>query len=171
MLVDASNGSVALHNFQYLCPSFATILINTYGSPAALFVDGDVLYSNEGTTQGDPLAMPFYALATIPLIQRLCISVTQAWYADDASACGSLGNLRLWWNQVSQLGPQFGYFPNSKKMWLVVKEQFLDVACQLFSDTSVISRLMAGLAWEPLLGLKLMLLITSPAKFPLGPVN
>ena len=77
--------------------------------------------------------MPFYALVTIPLIQRL----TQVWYADDASACGSLRKLCLLWDQVSQLGPQFGYFPNAKKMWLVVKKQFLDFACKLFSDTSV----------------------------------
>ena len=55
LLVDASNAfnlfncAVALQNIQYLCPVFSTILINTYHSPIALFVDGDVLYSNEGT--------------------------------------------------------------------------------------------------------------------------
>lgn len=31
-------------------------------------------------------------------------------YADGASVCGSLRNLRLWWEKVFQLGPQFGYF-------------------------------------------------------------
>ena len=127
LLVDASNAfnslnrAVALCNIQYICPTFSTILINTYRSPrpAALFVDGDVLYSNEGATQGDPLAMLFYALATIPPIQRLPNSVIQAWYADDASACGRPSNLQLWWDQVSQLGPQFGYFPMQGKLgWL-----------------------------------------------------
>ena len=37
--------------------------------------------------QGDPLAMPMYALATIPLIKKLnCYldDVSQVWYADDA---------------------------------------------------------------------------------------
>ena len=110
LLVDASNAfnslnhSVALHTIQYPCPSFGTISINTYRSPAVVFVDGVVLYSIEGITLGDPLAMPFYALATIPLIQKN--SVIQVWYADDASACGSLRNLRLWWDRVCQLGPQ-----------------------------------------------------------------
>ena len=76
LLIDASsafnslNRAVALHNVQYLCPQFAPILINTYRDPACLFVDGDVLYSEEGTTQGDPLAIPLYALATVPLIKK-----------------------------------------------------------------------------------------------------
>ena len=55
-------------------------------------MDGQVLWSEEGTTQGDPLAMPMYALATIPLIDQLSSiqDVTQVWYADDASVAGSL---------------------------------------------------------------------------------
>lgn len=72
LLVDASNAfnslnrQTALHNIQLLCPSLATVLINTYRTPSELYVDGNVLLSQEGTTQGDPLAMPMYALATIP---------------------------------------------------------------------------------------------------------
>ena len=75
LLIDASNAfnsfnrMAALHNIRHVCPSLATILINTSRAPSDLFIDGDVLLSQEGTTQdGDPLAMPFYALATVPLI-------------------------------------------------------------------------------------------------------
>ena len=99
LLVDASNAFnslkliVALHNIRQLCPPFATLLINTYRSPACLFISGDVLMSGEGTTQGDPLAMPMYALATIPLLKRLPGDIKQIWYADDACACGKLGRL------------------------------------------------------------------------------
>ena len=32
--------------------------------------------------------------------------------------------LRAWWDQVSSLGPSFGYFPNASKTWLVTKQQF-----------------------------------------------
>ena len=34
-------------------------------------MDGNIIVSQEGTTQGDPLTMPMYALATIPLIKNL----------------------------------------------------------------------------------------------------
>ena len=89
LLVDAFNAlnrKVALHNIRRLCPPFATILINSYRSPTELFVNGDVILSQEGTTQGDPLAMAMYGLATIPLIRRLDGLCTQVWYADDWEA-------------------------------------------------------------------------------------
>ena len=88
LLVDASNAfnslnrAVALHNIRQLCPSFVLILINTYRSAAALYTGGDILSSEEGTTQGDPLTMPMYALATLPLSDRLPNTVTQVWYVD-----------------------------------------------------------------------------------------
>ena len=41
-------------------------------------LDGYVIYSNKGTTRGDPLAMPVYVLSTIPLLCRLPKNVTQA---------------------------------------------------------------------------------------------
>ena len=72
LLVDASNAfnslnhAAALQNIHQLCPSFAPILINTYRSAAALYTGGDILFSEEGTTQGNPLAMPMYVLATLP---------------------------------------------------------------------------------------------------------
>jgi len=52
------NRAVALYNIQWLCPFFFyTVLINPYHQPACLFIDGDILYSKEGTTLGDPLTM------------------------------------------------------------------------------------------------------------------
>ena len=105
MLVDAKNAFnslnylSALHNICQQCPSLATVLINSYRTPTQVFVDGDVLYSCEGTTQGDPFASPMYTLATIPLIKKLhhCLGdVCQLWYADDASAAGKIATLCEW---------------------------------------------------------------------------
>ena len=99
LLVDASNAfnslnrEVALRNIQHLCPTLATILINTYRQPAKLYVDGSTLLSCEGTTQGDPLAMPMYAVGILPLIHRISCDVKQVWYADDATATGPFGEL------------------------------------------------------------------------------
>ena len=77
------NRIVALHNIRQLCPPFPTLLINNYHSPACLFISGDILMSEEGTTQGDPLAMSMYALATIPLLKQLISDMEQVWYVDD----------------------------------------------------------------------------------------
>lgn len=78
ILVDAKNAfnslnrQVALHNIQYICPQFATVLINTYRSPSRLIIgDGKEILSLEGTTQGDNLAMSFYALSTVFLQERI----------------------------------------------------------------------------------------------------
>jgi len=102
-----------------------------------LFIDGECLLSEEGTTQGDPLAMSMYALSTVPLIHRLEDISTQVWFADDAAAAGSLVDVLSWWRKLSALGPGFGYYTNASKSWLVVKENYYDAVCHLFAGTSL----------------------------------
>ena len=146
LLIDANNAfnslnrQTALQNIQRLCPSLATVLINTYRAPSELYIDGKVLLSQEGTTQGDPLAMPMYAIATIPLIHdlnRKLNDINQVWYADDASATGKIEGLRKWWDHINIQGPKFGYFPNASKTWLVTKKHHLSNATSAFADTAV----------------------------------
>ena len=93
LCVDASNAfnavncQLALRNILHFCPSLGRVLINTYRRNPQLFIDGEIIMSKEGTTQGDPLAMSMFAIATIPLIKDLCSTdITQVLYADDASA-------------------------------------------------------------------------------------
>ncbi|XP_064384670.1 uncharacterized protein LOC135333619 [Halichondria panicea] len=144
LLADATNAfnslnrKVALHNIRRLCPALATILINTYREPTDLYVDGDRLLSQEGTTQGDPLAMPMYALASIPLITKLSnTNITQIWYADDAAAAGKISDLREWWDTLTREGPAFGYYPNPLKTWLVTKKGFHTIGSTTFHQTGV----------------------------------
>ena len=74
-----------------VCPPFATALINTYRSNIDLYINGETISSQEGTTQGDPLAVAMYATATIPMIQKIANNgVQQIWYADDAAVGGIL---------------------------------------------------------------------------------
>ena len=59
--------------------------------------------------------MSLYVVSLQPLIIRLSIiasSAKQCWYADDA---------KQWWDELEESGPGLGYFPNSKKSWLIVK--------------------------------------------------
>ena len=77
VLVDVSNAfnslnrKSALLNIHQPCPSIAIILTNCYCSEIPLFIDWDIIFSSEGTTQGDPLAMVMYALSVLPLIRKL----------------------------------------------------------------------------------------------------
>ena len=119
ILVDASNAfnslnrEAALRNIQQLCPSLSRIIINTYRNESELFIEGNTLHSQEGTTQGDPLAMAMYAIAITPLIYRLeNAGIKQAWYADDATAGGSLQDLREWcMGPLSAIGPRLRILP------------------------------------------------------------
>ena len=81
---------------------------------ANLFIDGEVMKSGEGTTQGDPMAMAMYAIGITPLIQRMghINSTRQVWYVDDSTASGSLQDLL-----------PLGYHPNASKSILLVKPE------------------------------------------------
>ena len=65
LLIDASNAfkqmnrSADSHSIQITCKEMALYVINTCRSPSRLFIcGGGEILSQEGTTQGDPLAMP-----------------------------------------------------------------------------------------------------------------
>jgi len=144
LLVDASNAfnqlnrQAALHNIAVLCPPLAKVLQNTYRGHADLFVGGEVLASQEGTTQGDPLAMCMYAIGILPLIRELWHSqAKQFWFADDATGGGTLPAVKRWWDHLNAHGPGYGYFPNAGKTWLLVKPSAADRAHELFGATGI----------------------------------
>ena len=51
-------------------------------------VGRESIYSREGATKGDPLAMAIFAIAIQPLIDRLAAraKATQVWLTDDAAS-------------------------------------------------------------------------------------
>ena len=85
LLIDAKNAfnslnrAAALHNIQVLCPCLAPTMIDLYKSNTDLFVDGESILSQEGTTQGNPLAMAMYALGILPLINVVSTAGLHSW--------------------------------------------------------------------------------------------
>jgi len=99
------------------------------------------LLSEEGTTYGDPLAMPMYvhnyALGIVPLVNALSDDrMKQVWYADDATVCGQLMDVHHWWDRLVSIGPDFGYFSNPSETCLIVKDSF-GLAVSIYQGSGV----------------------------------
>lgn len=147
ILVDASNAfnamnrRVALHNMQFILPAFAIVLINTYRTPSRLFITGGKeILSQEGTTQGDNLAMAFYALSTLLMQNRLrqIECVKQVWLADDATGAGEISFLKTWWDTLVTEGGKCGYYVNASKSWVISKNSDIEkYAKETFSQSGV----------------------------------
>ena len=145
LLVDADNAfnrinrRVMIHNVQIICPEIATFIGNTYSSNSRLSITGGYeINSSEGTAQGDPVAMPLYALALVPLLENISSKdVNQVAYADDLTSAGQLESLLGWWTKLQNIGPYLGYFPKGSKSWLVVKSDKYELAKSIFKDTNI----------------------------------
>ena len=127
LLEDASNAfnslnrAAALHNIRVLYPALATFAINTHRAPARLF------------------AMSMHALSLQPLISHLqaVSQAKQCWFADDATGCGSLQDIRLWWDELIVAGSDLGYYPNAGKCWHVLKADKEETAKSIFEGTAM----------------------------------
>ena len=124
--------------WPHLCSAITPAIINCYRHPARLFVGGECLLSREGTTQGNPLAMPMYALGVLPLVRSVATpGAHQCWYADDASAGDKLASVHKWWDRLVTDGPVYDYFTNPSKSVLLVKLDRQEAAQAMFSGTGV----------------------------------
>ena len=148
LLVDAENAfnrinrEVSLHNIQRICPSIHTYLNNCYKEPSRLHLgDGTFIYSKEGATQGDNLAMAMYSLSTRKPIEELKTAApetVQAWFADDSADAGKLAHIKVWWEKLKEIGPPNGYYPNAPKTILILKSPELrERAEELFSGEGI----------------------------------
>ena len=84
--------------------------------------------------------MANYALATLPLINRVMLSAgnaTECLFAYDAGASGKLQDLFKWWSVLAEKGPLYGYFVKPPKSLLVVKDCHYASAAALFQNSGI----------------------------------
>ena len=127
-------------NFLIVIVAIIIIIIIIIRPSARLFIIvGQEILSAEGTTQGDPLAMGLYALSIQPLITSLqgACKIKQCWFADDASGAGPVPEIKKWWDTLSAIGPDFGYYPNDKKCWIITKPDREIVVKDAFKETAI----------------------------------
>ena len=118
------NRKLALENIKIICPAPFNAVKNSYSSPSPPSVNGTTLWSEEGTTQGDPLAMCINGFAILPLIQKISkVNVIQKGYADEGNACGRISDLYETFRALKTEGPGYGYFVNAPKCQVIVKEE------------------------------------------------
>ena len=94
--------------------------------------------------------MPAYALGIAPLL--MCLSqplkeetqtshrnekARQAAYADDLTGSGTIAELKVWWDLVIEYGPFIGYYAKPSKSWLIVKEEYRQLAETTFTGTGL----------------------------------
>ena len=73
--------------------------------------------------QGDPIDTVVYGIGIIPQIKNLRAAntgVTQIWYAENAGALGTFGNIKLYFNFIKYSVPGGGYYTKPPKSVLIV---------------------------------------------------
>ena len=86
-------------------------------------------------TQGYPLTRIAYGIGVLPIIKDLRGAyprVTHSWYADDAGAWVSFGNILAHFEDIQVRGTPWGYFPKPTKSILVLAPQNVTRAEELF---------------------------------------
>ena len=89
--------------------------------------------------------MSIYAIAIIPLVLMIMEIMSTSpdntskmvAYAGDFTARGTVKYLKYWCETLCELGPKFGYYPEASKTWLIVKNDFYDIANTTFKSTKI----------------------------------
>ena len=61
----------------------------------------------------------------------------QIWFADDGTDGGCLIGLRRWWDCIVERGPAYEYHPNPTKTCLLVGEEGVEMAKEVFQGTGI----------------------------------
>ena len=124
------------------CPKVATYINNCYMKPSRLFITvGKEILSDEGTTQGDTIAMGMYALGLMLLLTSIISNNTgnliHISFADDLTSVAKIHELIEWWKNVLHYGPYLGYYVNESKSLLIMKKEYIQIANETFRDYNI----------------------------------
>ena len=80
-----------------------------------------------------------YVAALMPLIKHLIdrSKWIQNWNADDSACIAKLSNLKVWFQKLCELGPDYGYHPKPKNTVLIVRATEETEAKALFGELGV----------------------------------
>ena len=88
--------------------------------------------------------MGAYELGILPLIKFLLefvnldeINAKEVAFANNFYVTGSLNSIKDYWDKLTTIGPKYGYFPKSKKSYLIVKEKKLLETQNIFANPRV----------------------------------
>jgi hypothetical protein len=144
LLVDASNAfNDMLWTIRHEWPAGARFPSNCYSYHILPIVRNQggmptTMFSKEGVTQVDSIAMFCYGIGILPMIRQLKVlypEKKQPWYADDAGALGSCHYIIRMFTKLMEIGHDFGYFPNPSQSILVTPTSKLKFAEQHFTST------------------------------------
>ena len=99
-----------------------------------------ILYSENGASQGNPVAMAMYVLGLSVLqseIKQEKKKLNSVAYADDYVGARSLHGLSKWWDNLTKRGQSYGSYSNAVKSLLIVKPDRENLARKLFNGTNV----------------------------------
>ena len=177
LMIDASNAfnylnrAAMLLHARVLWSRCARFLFNTYCGWSVLVLKGcsEFVYSKEGVTQGDPLSMFMYAVGILPLVLSLKNPSrwTQLWYADDASAAGTLDDLYEWFTLLRDRGLLMGIFLSQVSVFLLLMTA-VRLKLRICSPPLVFMLLLVIGSLEGLLAVRMRCCHMYPIRFNIG---
>ena len=85
--------------------------------------------------------MGMYVLGLVPLLASIFSNNTgnliHVAFADDLTRVGKMYELIGWWKNVLHYGPYLGYYVNKSKSWLIMKEEYIEIANETFQDCNI----------------------------------
>ena len=82
--------------------------------------------------------MGMYALSLMPMLTSIISNNTgnliHVAFLVDLTGVGKIQELIEWWKNVLHYGPYLGYYVNISKSWLIMKEEYIEIANETFQD-------------------------------------